>query len=236
MRCRIADLITEVPEADGMEIRCRGYNCKDEGGADIVIRTDLYDFSKYPPNLSRENLVYMETGRQFYARFLDFNGFYLHASAVELDGRVYLFSGNSGVGKSTHVRQWQKLFGDTARVLNDDKPALRNVDGVWYAYGTPWCGKDGININAKAPVAALCFLKQAPDNSIRRMEKQEAFQNILKQTLYRYRYTEKLDKILLCIEKLLEDIPVFELQNRPEPDAARLSYNTMHDAAKEIQP
>lgn len=34
-------------------------------------------------------------------------GFYLHSSAVELDGRAYLFSGKSGVGKSTHTRLWQ---------------------------------------------------------------------------------------------------------------------------------
>lgn len=200
-----------------------------------MIRTDLYDFSIYPSNFSRENLVYMESGRQFYARFLDYNGFYLHASAVELEGRVYLFSGNSGVGKSTHVRQWKALFGDAVRVINDDKPALRNMDGVWYAYGTPWCGKDGININTKVPVAGICFLKQAPENNIRRMEKQEAFQNIIRQTIHRYRYAEKLDKALCCIENILEKVPVFELQNRPEPDAAKLSYETMYHAAKEMQ-
>ena len=42
-------------------------------------------------------------------------GFYLHSSAVELDGRAYLFSGKSGVGKSTHTRLWQQIFGDGCR-------------------------------------------------------------------------------------------------------------------------
>lgn len=234
MLCKIADLITEVPESDGMETRCQGYSCIEKVGADIVIRTDLYDANKYPANLSRDSLAYMETGRQFYAKLIEFNGFYLHASAVEMNGRVYLFSGNSGVGKSTHVKQWQKLFGDSVHVINDDKPALRYIDGLWYAYGTPWCGKDGININAKAPLAGICFLKQASENMIRKMEKREAFQNILKQTLNKYRYTEKLDKLLISIERLLENIPVFELENRPEPEAAMLSYETMQNVAKEM--
>lgn len=45
------------------------------------------------------------------------------------------------------------------QVFNDDKPALRRLDGRWYAYGTPWCGKDGINLNQKWPLGGICFLE-----------------------------------------------------------------------------
>ena len=40
--------------------------------------------------------------------------------------------------------------------------------------------------------------------------------------------------MLSHVENLVERIPVFELENRPEPEAALLSYNTMRKAAEEI--
>lgn len=184
--------------------------------------------------LSENDLAYMESARQFYAALLNYNGFYLHSSAVALDGKAYLFSANCGVGKSTHTRLWHSVFGNGAQVFNDDKPALRCIDGVWYAYGTPWCGKDGINLNMTVPLAGICFLKQSDSNKIRRLGKQEAISKILPQTIYRFRDINKLNLLLGHIEKLLLNVPVFELENKPEPEAAKLSYNTMYLAAEEL--
>lgn len=179
-------------------------------------------------------VAYLESCWQFYVRLLNFDGFYLHSSAVCVDGRAYLFSGPCGMGKSTHTRLWQGIFGENAKVFNDDKPALRCIDGVWYAYGTPWCGKDDININMKAKLAGICFLKQAPENKIRRMPEAEAAMNIISQTIRYFKNTEKLDLMISHVNALVHQIPVFELENRPEPDAARLSYETMRRAAEEL--
>ncbi|MBP3587965.1 MAG: hypothetical protein J6J51_02925, partial [Clostridia bacterium] len=164
---------------------------------------------------------------------LRFNGLVLHASAVELHNRAYLFSGPCGMGKSTHTRLWQQTLGSAARVFNDDKPALRRMEDRWYAYGTPWCGKDGININMKVPLAGICFLKQSTENKIRRLSEKEAIAALLSQTLHRFRSTENLDLLLGHIDKLVREIPIFELENRPEPEAAILSYETMLQAAIE---
>ena len=157
----------------------------------------------------------------------------LHASAIEVDGKAYLFSGPSGVGKSTHTGLWKQMLGEGARIFNDDKPALRYMDGVWYAYGTPWCGKDGININLKVPVAGICFLKRGEENSIRRLTKQEASFSVVAQTVRRFRNEELLDRMLALVEQLTGDIPIYELTNRPELEAARLSFETMRRGAKE---
>lgn len=233
MRCKVADLIVEIPEADGLSIRCQDYKYDGVEGADIIIRTELYREENYGCRLSEENLAYMESAYQFYRKLIFYDGFYLHASAVVKDGRAYLFSGPCGTGKSTHTRLWQKAFGDEARVINDDKPALRRVDGKWYAYGTPWCGKDGININEKANLAGICFLKQAPENRIRRLSSNEAMQKILGQTIHRFQKVTELDCLLKKIDLLLREIPVYELENIPEASAAQLSYETMYAGAME---
>ncbi|MBQ7800868.1 MAG: hypothetical protein IJ375_00925 [Oscillospiraceae bacterium] len=234
MLCKIAELITEVPMAGGMALRCRDYLYDGDATADIVIREDAYDPEKHPGIFSADQLAYMESGRQFHSRLLEHNGLYLHASAVVKDGKAFLFSGRSGAGKSTHTSLWQQELGEDVVVINDDKPALRCLDGVWYAYGTPWCGKDGINRNMKAPLAGICFLKQAKHNQIRRLSAQEALQRLLGQTIWKVYEVKYLDLLMARMDELITNIPVFELENRPEAAAAQLSYTTMRRTAEEM--
>ena len=154
----------------------------------------------------------------------------LHASAVEYGGKAYLFSGPCGVGKSTHKNLWLQTFGEQARVLNDDKPALRFVDGRWYAYGTPWCGKDGINLNGRAPVAGICFLKQGKENRIQRLDRPEAISMLMFQTMHSFARAYHMDLLLGHIGSIVENVPVFELENTATEESVRLSYGTMSQA------
>lgn len=233
MLCKIVDLIAEIPTADGLAVRCQDYLWKNKIAPDIVVKRESYRWNQFAPITAPETVAYMESAAQFYRQLLGFGGFYLHSSAVVRDGKAYLFSGHSGVGKSTHTRLWIDTFGGDTRVINDDKPALRCMDGIWYAYGTPWCGKDGINRNEKVPLVGICFLKQGAQNRIRRIEKTEAFQRIMGQTIHRMESARELDALLRILENLLSKIPVYELENRPEPAAALLSYETMRQGTME---
>ena len=215
-----------------MAPRCTDYLCQAEQSADIVILAERYR-PHFWPGLCEEDVAYLDSGIQFYRQLLDFDGLMLHASAVELDGRAYLFSGPCGMGKSTHTRLWQEVFGSRAQVFNDDKPALRRIDGRWYAYGTPWCGKDGINQNKKVPLAGICFLKRGQKNEIRRLSNKEAVSSIIWQTTNRFYKPERMDVMFGNVDRLVREIPVFELKNLPEQAAARLSYETMSRAAAE---
>ena len=231
MLCKIAELITEVPAAGGMPPRCAGYLAKEASEPEIIIRQEYYRAECWP-NLTPEQMEYMESGVQFYYQLLHYNGLMLHASAAALGGRAYLFSGPCGRGKSTHTRLWQQTFGEAVQVFNDDKPALRRLDGRWYAYGTPWCGKDGINLNQKWPLGGICFLEKSQENRIRRLPAAEALPLILAQTTYRLP-PQYMELLLASLDSLLREIPVFLLENRPEEAAARLSFETMRRAAEE---
>ena len=235
MLCRIADLTVEIPEAGGLPPRCKDYQIDAPQAPDIVIHPCRFRKDRYSATISEEMLTYLESGKQFAVELIRYHGFYLHASAVEMNGRAYLFSGPSGTGKTTHANLWKQLYGTEAQIINDDKPALRRVDGQWYAYGTPWCGKDGINQNKKVPIGGICFLKQSDQNRIRRLSNQEALTCVLWQTVRRFSNTEKLDLLLDSIDKLIREIPVFLLENRPDEAAAILSHDTMYTAMQEAE-
>lgn len=230
MICSIADLTVYIPNVLGMYTRCHDYLYLKHTDSDIEPDICLVGLK----DEMDDDFLYLESGFQFYAQLLKFNGLMLHASAVELNGKAYLFSGPCGMGKSTHTRLWQQLFGESAQVFNDDKPALRYLDGKWYAYGTPWCGKDGINQNKKVPLAGICFLRQAEDNKIRQLSQDEAIPRLISQTRRKFWKPESIDLMLQNVEQLVKDIPIFELENKPELAAAQLSYETMRQKAEEM--
>ncbi len=234
MLCKIADLIVEVPAEGGLDSRCGDYLYSGQEPAEIVIRPEFLHADGYPKGVSAELIAYLESGWYFAYKLLDHDGIFLHASAVALDGKAYLFSADSGTGKSTHTGLWQQVFGARAQIINDDKPALRCLDGVWYAYGTPWCGKDGINQNRKVPLAGICFLKRGSENRIRTLNSTEAIARMMPQTMHRFSKQESLVKMLTQMDKLLTVIPAFELECLPDEAAAKLSYETMSRKAEEM--
>ena len=231
MICKIAELLVEIPEEGGIAPLLEEYKT-DERAADITIDPSYYRCERYA-GLSDANVSYVESGSQFHYWLLHFGGMMLHASAVELGGRAYLFSGPCGMGKSTHTRLWQREF-PGARIFNDDKPALRLIDGKWFAYGTPWSGKNHINLNIKAPLSGICFLKRGTENSIRRLSPPEAVSRLIHQTMRLFNREADLDLMLAHVESLATDVPIYELHALPDGEAARLSHDTMCRGAEEV--
>lgn len=169
---------------------------------------------------------YVLAGGDFYFKLLDFDGMMIHSSAVVTDGYAYLFSADSGVGKSTHTSLWLELLGDRAYILNDDKPAVRVVADKVFAYGTPFSGKNDINVNACVPLGAICFIERAKENSIRKLTPIEAIPLILAQT-QRKPDRDIMEKLLLVLDKILSRVSVYKLCCNMDIYAAELSYKTM---------
>lgn len=225
---QIADLLISVPITGGKFVsRYVPYLSNSDEPADIVVNEQDFRLNLYSKELSEDYAIYTETYRQFVLGLLNYQGFCLHACALEYEGKAYLFSGPCGIGKSTHARLWKSLFGPKVHVINDDKPAIRLIDNQWYAYGTPWCGKDGIHLNTKAPIAGLCFLKQDASNYIIKCEAKDVLGLFISQTFHRYRDLEDLEKMTSMLEQFCKDIPLYVLHNNAEDEAALLSFKTM---------
>ena len=169
---------------------------------------------------------YVLAGSDFYYKLLDFCGMMVHSSAVAVDGYAYLFSADSGVGKSTHTALWLKLLGDAAYILNDDKPAVRIIDDKVFAYGTPFSGKNDINQNKCVPLGAICFIERAEQNSIKKLTAAEALPLMLKQT-QRKPDKQIMERLLSVLDAILSRVNVYKLCCNMDISAAQLAYDTM---------
>lgn len=224
----IADIKTKVPAVGGMSSRCRDYLVDgNDSEAEIIIDATLYDYDYWGKlGLDHNGAAYMASARQFYYALLDFNGLMLHASATVIDGETYLFAGQSGIGKSTHAELLIKHH-PGAQLINDDKPALRCVDGRWMTYGTPWSGKNGININAKYPLKAITLLTTRRDrNQIRIADSLTALSGLIACSAGRGN-KETMKKLASLIDRLMKDIPVYEMDSLANDEAAIMAYDAM---------
>ena len=224
-RYLIAGLTVDMEVSGRTELQAEPYRVSAIGPADITLSCDARRVLELNPDLKDlETAQYMGTGAYFSRALLQHEGTYLHSSAVVLDGKAYLFSANSGTGKSTHTEKWCRLFGAT--YLNDDKPVLRLEDGRWIVYGAPWSGKHDLSQPTGVPLGGIAFLRRGAENSINPLPPEKAIPLFLSQSLRRLNH-EQMDKQLTLVDCLLRQVPLWELMCLNNDEAAQLSHDVM---------
>ena len=211
-------------------VQAEPYRAKSLLEPDIILVNQYQKLYEAHPYLGEDDAQYVSCATEFYSKLLDFDGMMLHSSAVVVDDRAYLFSADSGTGKSTHTELWLKKFGDRAYILNDDKPAIRLIDGVWHACGTPWSGKYDISRPECVPLAGIAFLNRDSSNHIEPYKGPKAVYDLLNQMP---RPPYKRQQLLILLDRLIRDIPIWKLYCNMEPEAVEVSYNAMSGKVKE---
>ncbi len=150
----------------------------------------------------------------------------IHSAVITVDGEAFAFMAKSGVGKSTHIRLWQKVFGDRAVVLNGDKPYFTYENGVLTAHGTPWRGKEFLGQNMKAPVRGICILRRGEKNEISPATSHDAVGQIFHQVLLP-QDGEDLASFMAMMDKIIKNVPIYNLYCNMDDDAACVAYNGM---------
>lgn len=211
-----------------IERLCRGYEI--EGKApDFTVSATEEELQKAQDAERPYSSGYLESlclYRKICLRLAKYQAFLMHSAVVAVDEKAYVFTAPSGTGKTTHIRLWLEMLGERVQVLNGDKPLYRFIDGVLYACGTPWQGKEHMGENIMRPVQGICFLEQNPENHIRTLSASEVTRRIFRQLLLPQEEDE-LDRYWALLEKMLDTVPFYLLECNRDPEAARLSYETM---------
>ena len=155
----------------------------------------------------------------------------VHASVTELNGRALIFLGVSGTGKSTHSRLWRQ-FVPGARLLNDDEPIVRIMDdGEVRVYGCPWSGSTPCYRNASAHVVAFVHLYQSSENKLTKLRGRDSFDSIYSSSAFlhsdKVRHLATFDTVV----DVLERVPVYRLDCRPDEEAVRLTEALLAQSA-----
>ncbi len=158
---------------------------------------------------------------------IKYNGLFIHSAVIQMDNDGYMFSGQSGSGKSTHINEWVKHFGkERVTIINGDKPIVRFYDDGIYAYGNPWCGVEGWSDNKKVKLKSVCFLKQSSENRIRPLKSPEILNKLINQTVIPKNPQDKL-KYFELIDIFIKTLDFYELECNISKEAVMTAYEKM---------
>ncbi len=157
-----------------------------------------------------------------------YDGYVLHAATFELKGRGIGFLAKSGTGKSTHMMNWMKLFGDELQVINGDKPIIRIKAGEPYAYGTPWCGKEGFSQDKSTRLTDICFIVRDSENKTVKLEGADVIKRLLNQIIVPSG-SENIIKILDLIDQTVKNCNIWEIHCNTDISSAEVSSKTIFE-------
>ena len=139
-------------------------------------------------------------------------GIMVHACGVSVNGCGFLFAGNSTHGKTTMARLWK----NKAVILNDDRIVIRNKEGRFWMYGTPWHGEyTGVSPQG-VPIEKIFFLNHAERNNAVRCNGTDAVSMLLTRSFPPLWDAKGMQFSLDFCAKLVEAIPCYELKFFPD--------------------
>lgn len=145
------------------------------------------------------------------------NRLILHASLLNTQFGGLVFSGPSGIGKSTQAELWEEY--EEAEQINGDRPILYKKENVWMGYGSPYAGSSKCYVNKGIPVRAIMLLAQGEDCRIMPLRKSEAFREIFRNcTVYSWD-REFVERVITLVTELVSDIPIYRLICTPDQRA-----------------
>jgi hypothetical protein len=147
-------------------------------------------------------------------------GFLLHASWIRYGDRAILFTGPSGIGKSTQAALWEKHRG--AELINGDRAAVFPTESGAQVRGIPYCGSSGVNRNQTMPLAAIVFLSQAPENTLTPLRGARAFRQIWEGCSVNLWNQDDIARATQAVVDTVSAVPVFHLACTPDERAVQL--------------
>lgn len=194
-------------------------------------RQECPDMSRlYLPQGKEEDFIsakvwafYMALEEVFYTR----GRILLHASCIETDGGAVLFTGPSGIGKSTQADMWSKYR--NAVIINGDRTVLYEENGHFFASGSPYAGSSKIYRNIQSEIRAVVICGQGEENKIRRCSGREILLPLMKESTFPYMDGEmrrQQAELLFCIA---EHVPVYTARFRKDESAVEMLEETLEN-------
>ena len=222
---KIADIVLEINAFNETTKRyCRNFLSEEK--PDYVITMSEEDLKNEASNSATGQVYVNEEISALYRKiadlFVEEGIIVFHGSSFMVDGRGFIVTARSGVGKSTHVNLLKQLLGDELVYINDDKPLLR-VKGDVRIFSNPWNGKERRGNNISAPLKAIMFLSRSEEPSFKKIiNKEDVYIKLMSQT-YLPKEKSKREKALKLVDKLLKLTNFYEINVNTSEESAKMT-------------
>ena len=173
--------------------------------------------------------------RHFFLFFAQRQGFFaIHSASIFYRDQVWIFSGHSGMGKSTHTNIWKEQFG--TEIINGDLNLIgwsnggqdnigqsvnkQSLKGHPIVYGMPWCGTSGIASTKSYPLGGIVLLGRSDNDHFESLQNDQKIVRVMQRMISPVWTEDMLEANLKCAAKLAKEVPIYYLLCTKEPSAA----------------
>lgn len=219
---------------------CRSY-LTDAPWSDITLYATPKEMEKkrasMPMPMTDEQAECLVLSDQLSLKLLPFQAFLLHAAVITKDDCTYAFCAPRGVGKTTHVTMWETAYGSSSiTIINGDKPIIRRAkDGAFYAYGTPWCGKERRGTPTGVPLHCITFIERDTINRTLPVTHAQYVDRLIGQVVFPADPTS-MNRGAALLADLIRSVPAAIGYCNMTPEAARVVHDFWQDRPKQQTP
>lgn len=229
---KIADFIVQFNnQYDYINKQCKDYLLLEDSDPDFVIDISKEDINKEiansPYDLPLGSVESVCAYRKLALQLPIYDALLLHGVIISCGGKGIALVARSGVGKTTHTMLWQKNFKNNMVIINGDKPIIRFLDGVPYAYGTPWAGKEGIQVNDRVPLTDICFIERAEQNTTTLIDDKSQYFNLFMNQVLIPSEPMAAMKTLELIDGLISKCNFWSIKCNISDEAAIIAHDTI---------
>lgn len=180
-------------------------------------------------DLNIENLFHAI--RLFFLFLAQKNGlFAIHSASILYQKKAWLFSGHSGMGKSTHTALWHELW--DIPYLNGDLNLLGLQDDHIIVYGIPWCGTSGIFTTRQYELGGIVLLgRDTQTDHLEELSPSEKILRVMQRMISPSWKELQLSQNLSFAEEIADHVPVLHFLCTKNPSAA----HTMKAAIDQLE-
>lgn len=146
-----------------------------------------------------------------------------HSAAIEKEGEAFVFTGPSGIGKSTRAEAWIKAL--DAELINGDRPLIKAREPE--LYGVPWDGKEQCFRNVSYPLKAICEVRRSDSVYIRNLSHEQRRRLLLRQSFVPMWDTETAALQMANIARLATRVEMVRIFSGPTGEDARSIYEIL---------
>ncbi len=148
------------------------------------------------------------------------NSIMLHASGIVYKASGLIFSGVSGVGKSTMARLWEN-YG--AQIINDDRLIIRKQGEHFFMYNSPMLSYADKPVKNK--IGEIFFIYQNKKNQIQELSTVKSVAKLMACTIQHAYSKQLITSHMNIISILAKQIKVYTLGFKPEVEVIHYILN-----------
>lgn len=157
--------------------------------------------------------------------FAESKRLFLHSSQICYNNKGIIFTGPSGMGKTTQSKLWEKY--KNAKIVCNDRTIITKDNNKYKTYGLPIDGSSPIRSTDSYELAAIVVLQQSLDNKIEKMNVSKTIASLMSQMIVSDWNSENKENIMNMIIELYQGIPVYKLSCTKDEKAVECLFEKL---------